>query len=182
MPTYVRWREEGASYFFTVVTYRRQRIFSGRMARDLLRTAFAVVRQRLPFEIPAIVLLPDHLHCIWSPPADDDDFPERWRQIKGRFSHDYLAAGGRDWDVTNQQRDQGRVGVWQPRYWEHRIRDEEDYFRYRDYIHMNPVKHGLAENPGDWPWSSFHRHVSEGWLDPDWPGASPVDLPDVPGE
>ena len=72
--------------------------------------------------------------------------------------------------------------MWQPRYWEHGIRDEEDDYRYRNDIHMNPVKHGYVENPGDWAWSSFHRHVSEGRLDPDWPGASPVDLPDDPGE
>lgn len=179
MPTYVRWREKGATYFFTVVAYRRQRILAKALSRDLLRAAIATIRQRLPFEVPAIVLLPDHLHCIWTLPPDDDDFPERWRQIKGRFTHDYLTAGGRDWDVTDDHQRQGRRGVWQPRYWERRIRDEEDYFRYRDYIHLNPVKHGYVERPGDWPWSSFSRHVRMGWLDPDWPGPSPIDLPDV---
>lgn len=169
----------GASYFFTVVTHRRQRILTKAPARDLLRTAMAAVRERLPFEVFAMVLLPDHLHCIWTLPPDDDDFPERWRQIKGRFTHEYLAAGGRDWDVTEQQQRQGRRGVWQPRYWEHRIRDEGDYVRYRDYIHLNPVKHGYVENPGDWPWSSFHRHVEMGWLHANWPGSSPVELPPV---
>ena len=123
MPTYVRWRKEGASYFCTVVTYLRQRILPGGMSRDLLRTALTTVRRLLPLEISAIVLLSDHLHCIWSLQAGEDDFRERWRRIKGRFSHDDLAAAGRDWSVTNQRRDQGRVGVWQPRYWEHRLRD-----------------------------------------------------------
>jgi putative transposase len=179
MPNYVRWREQGATYFFTVVAYRRQRILTGALCRELLRTAVAAVRARLPFEVPAMVLLPDHLHCIWTLPMDDDDFPERWRQIKGRLTHDYLASGGRDWNVTDQHARQGRRGVWQPRYWEHRIRDERDYYRYRDYIHLNPVKHGYVPHPGDWLWSSFHRHVSMGWLDPLWPGSSPVDLPDV---
>ena len=179
MPTYVRWREHGATYFFTVVAYRRQRILTKDISRELLRTAIAAVRSRLPFEMPAIVLLPDHLHCIWTLPRNDDDFPERWRQIKGRFTHGYLSAGGREWDVTVQHQRQGRRGVWQPRYWEHRIRDEADYFRHRDYIHLNPVKHGYVDHPGDWQWSSFHRHVEMGWLDPDWPGSSPVDLPEV---
>lgn len=179
MPTYVRWREKGATYFFTVVTYRRQHILTGALSRRLLRAAVKGVRRRLPFAMPAIVLLPDHLHCIWTLPLDDDDFPERWRQIKGRFSHDYLSAGGRDWDVTERQKREGRAGVWQPRYWEHRIRDDDDYVRHRDYIHLNPVKHGYVDRPGDWPYSSFHRHVEMGRLDPNWPGTSPVALPGV---
>ncbi|MBU0716866.1 MAG: hypothetical protein KJ749_01350 [Planctomycetes bacterium] len=81
--------------------------------------------------------------------------------------------------MTNQHREQGPRGVWQPRHWEHRIRDEKDFLRYRDYIHLNPVKLGHVENPGDWPWSSFQRRVRMGWLDPNWPGSSPVDLPDI---
>ena len=179
MPTYVRWREQGAAYFFTLVTYRRQRILTGDMSRRILRRSFASVRRRLPFDLLAFVLLPDHLHCIWSLPDGDDDFPARWRQIKTLFTRDYLAQGGRDWDVTEQTRRQGRRGIWQPRYWEHRIRDEEDYFRHRDYIHLNPVRHGYVERLEDWPWSSFHRHVRMGWLDPKWPGSSPVELPPV---
>lgn len=179
MPTYVRWREKGASYFFTVVTYRRRRIFSEPASRSLLRTAIESVRERLPFGIQAFVLLPDHLHCIWSLPENDDDFPKRWQQIKGRFSHDYLAAGGCDRTITAQHQQQKRRGIWQPRYWEHRIRDEADYFRYRDYVHLNPVKHGYVEEPGEWPWSSFHHFVQNNWLDPQWPGSSPVDLPEV---
>ena len=179
MPTYVRWREDGATYFFTVVTCKRQPILTAPVSRQLLRIAIDSVRKRLPFDILTMVLLPEHLHCIWTLPPDDNDFPRRWQQIKGRFAHDYLAQGGRQQRLTHQQESQRRLGVWQPRYWEHRIRDEEDFSRYRDYIHLNPVKHGHVENPGDWSWTSFHRHVASGWLDPDWPGASPVDLPDV---
>ena len=179
MPTYVRWREEGASYFFTVVAHRRQRILTQTSCRDLFRRAFAAVRKRLPFEIPAIVLLPDHLHCIWTLPPDDDDFPERWRQIKGRFTHDYLAHGGRDWDVTEQHGSQRCRGVWQPRYWEHRIRDDKDYDRYHEYIHLNPVKHGYVDRPESWPWSTFHRYVRLGWVDPIWPASSAIELPDI---
>ena len=179
MPTYVRWRQEGATYFFTVVTYRRQRILTQPATRQLLRAAITEVRTRLPFNILATVLLPDHLHCIWSLPQGDDDYPERWRQIKGSFTHTYLNQGGRDWDVTPQHRAQKRRGVWQPRYWEHRIEDEEDYFQHRDYIHLNPVKHGHVATPGEWPWSSFHQHVKMGWLDPNWPGSSPPTPPDI---
>jgi len=179
MPTYVRWREPGAIYFFTVVSYGRQRILTQLKARELLRQAMMAVRQQLPFEMPVSVLLPDHLHCIWMLPDGDDAFPERWRRIKERFTRSRLIHGGRDWDVSAQARRQGRRGVWQPRYWEHRIRDEDDYLRHRDYIHLNPVKHGYAENPGDWPWSSFHRHVQKGSLDPDWPGETPLQLPEI---
>jgi putative transposase len=179
MPDYVRWREKGATYFFTVVTYRRRRILSTALGRRLLRQAMVVVRAKRPFDMPACVLLPDHLHCIWTLPEDNDDFPLRWRQIKEWFTRKYLAAGGSALAVTEQQRRQGRLGVWQSRYWEHRIRDEEDYLRHRDYIHLNPVKHGYVSTPEQWAWSSFHRHVRLGWLDPNWPGASPVELPDV---
>ncbi len=179
MPTYVRWREQGATYFFTVVTYRRQRILTGERSRRILQRAFTLVRRRLPFDLLAFVLLPEHLHCIWMLPDGDDDFPTRWRQIKSLFTREYLALGGRDWDVTEQSRGQGPRGVWQPRYWEHRIRDEQDYFRHRDYIHLNPVKHEYVDRLEHWPWSSFHRHVRMGSLDRRWPGSSPVSLPAI---
>ena len=179
MPNYVRWRERGATYLFTVVAYQRRRILSDALARRLLREAMVHVRRSLPFDMLACVLLPDHLHCIWAMPDGDDDFPRRWRQIKERFMRAYLAGGGIGLPVTSNQRSQGRRGVWQPRYWEHRIRDERDYLRHRDYIHLNPVKHGYANAPEQWPWSSFHRHVALGWLDPRWPGSSPIDVPDV---
>ena len=179
MPNYVRWREKGASYFFTVVAYKRRRILSDAGARRILRRAMVHVRSGLPFDMLACVLLPDHLHCIWVLPEGDDDFPRRWRQIKERFTRGYLAGGGIALPVTKQQEVQGRVGVWQPRYWEHRIRSEPDYLQHRDYIHLNPVKHGYVTAPEHWPWSSFHRHVALGWLDPHWPGSSAVEMPTV---
>ena len=179
MPSYVRWREVGATYFFTVVTYKRRHIFSDEVARRILREAFAFVGRRLPFEMPACVLLPDHLHCVWVLADGDDDFPRRWRQIKERFTRGFVETGGVALGVTDQQRAQGRVGIWQPRYYEHRIRGERDYLQHRDYIHLNPVKHGYVNAPEDRQWSSFHRHVALGWLDPHWPGSSAVALPDV---
>lgn len=179
MPTYVRWREAGATYFFTVVTYRRQRILTGVRARRLLMRCAVSVGRRLSFDLRAFVLLPDHLHCLATLPERDDDFPTRWRQIKSLFTRAYLRQGGRDWDVTDQARKQGRRGVWQPRYYEHRIRDDADYERHRDYIHLNPVKHEYVQRPEDWPWSSIHKYIRMGWLDPLWPGSSAIELPNV---
>ena len=179
MPNYIRWYENGATYFFTVVTYDRREIFATDMARTLLRTAIESVRERLPFEMPAMVLLPDHLHCIWTLPVDDHDFSQRWQQIKGRFSHDFLAADLVERRPSPAAQKQRRRGIWQPRFYEHRIRDERDFDQHRDYIHLNPVKHGYVERPQDWAWSSIHRHIEKGWLDPLWPGSSPVELPEI---
>ena len=182
MPNYIRWREDGASYFFTVVTYRRRELFLEAHARRILRRAFVSVRQSNPFDMFACVLLPDHLHCIWTLPDGDDDFPFRWGNIKRLFTGEFLASGGNVLPVSADRMKHRERGVWQARYWEHRIRDETDWLRHRDYIHLNPVKHGLVGAPRQWPWSSFHRHVQLGWLDPNWPGASAVDLPDETGE
>ena len=182
MPNYIRWREDGASYFFTVVTHRRRRLLVDARARRTLRRAFVSVRRDTPFEMFACVLLPDHLHCLWTLPDGDDDFPIRGANIKRLFTKEFLAGGGRSLPVSTNRAGHRERGVWQARYWEHRIRDEKDWFRHRDYIHLNPVKHGLAREPRHWPWSSFHRHVQLGWLDPTWPGASAVDLPDATGE
>ena len=124
MPNYVRWREEGASYFFTVVTYRRRPLLGDADARHLLNGAFVHARRTNPFDMFACVLLPDHLHCIWSLPEGDDDFPARWASIKRFFTHHYLAGGGTELPVTESRDRQRGRGVWQPRYWEHRIRDE----------------------------------------------------------
>lgn len=181
MPNYLRWREAGAVYFFTVVTYRRRPLFAEETARRLLRTAFVEVRRRWPFRMFACVLLPDHLHCIWTLPPNDDDFPARWANLKRLFTQSYLRAGGQALPVSlNRQKHQER-GVWQARYWEHRIRDEAEMFAYRDYIHLNPVKHGYVRAPTDWPWSSVHRHLRLGWLAPDWT-AWPLVNVDITGE
>ncbi len=180
MPGYIRWRESGAVYFFTVVTYRRRRILTSECARSCLREAISHVRSQRPFENLAFVLLPDHLHCIWALPEGDDDFPTRWRLIKSRFTRRYLHRGGRSVEVSSGAEKERRRGVWQGRYWEHCIRDERDLERHRDYIHLNPVHHGYVEKPEDWAWSSFHRYVREGWLDAEWPGVAMPELPDVP--
>ena len=130
----------------------------------------------------ACVVLPDHLHCLWTLPDADDDFPVRWANIKRIFTQAYLRDGGSALPVSENRATHHERGVWQPRYWEHRIRDQVDWYQHRDDIHLNPVEHGYVRQPKDWPWSSFHRHVRLGWLDPNRPGSSPVDLPEVVGE
>ncbi|NOS99912.1 MAG: transposase [Phycisphaerales bacterium] len=181
MPNYVRWRTDGASYFFTVVTYRRRRLFNDPVARRCLRRAFVDVRRQWPFDMFASVLLPDHLHCLWTLPDGDDRFPMRWANIKRLFTQSYLAAGADELPVTSNRDRHNERGVWQPRYWEHRIRGEDEWFAFRDYIHLNPVKHGLVEDPLKWPWSSVHRHLRLGWLDADWTSWSPIKA-DIVGE
>ncbi len=174
MPNYVRWREDGATYFFTVVAQGRRRLFDNEAARKILRRAFVEVRQRWAFDMFACVLLPDHLHCVWALPPGDDDFPLRWANIKRRFTQGYLSSGGTALPVTDSRRRHNERGVWQPRYWEHRVRDENEMYAYRDYIHLNPVKHGYVRDPLDWPWSSVHRHLQLGWLDRDWTAWTPI--------
>ncbi|WP_435104261.1 REP-associated tyrosine transposase [Arhodomonas sp. AD133] len=160
---YRRARMPGASYFFTVVTSNRQPLFRNERLRRLLGDAMRVTARHRPFRTDAIVLLPDHLHCIWTLPPGDADFSERWRLIKRRVSA--RTAGQR---------------IWQPRFWEHLIRDHDDLRNHLEYIHYNPVKHGYVIAPRDWPWSSFHRYVRTGIHPPDW-GESPPAIPESIG-
>lgn len=154
----------GGSFFFTVVTFRRQRLFTGPQPISQLRAAFHQVMTRHPFRIDGIVVLPDHIHCIWTLPAGDGDFSTRWRLIKSSFSRERVSPG---------HRPSGGRTVWQRRFWEHTLRDERDFRRHLDYIHFNPVKHGLVRRTGDWPYSSFHRWVRDGGYPADWGGDGP---------
>jgi len=176
MPNYVRWRERGATYFFTVITYQRRPLFNGNDARRLLRRAFAETRQRWPFEQFACVLLPDHLHCVWTLPDNDEDFPKRWSFLKRKFAQAYRASGRTTASVTERMQRKRELGVWQPRYWEHRIRNEDELYAYRDYVHLNPVKHGYVADPYDWPHSTVHRHQRLGWLTDDWMSHTVLDV------
>jgi putative transposase len=168
MPDFRRAYIPGATYFFTLVTEERARWLCSELARACLRQAIVHCRQRWPFSIVAIVLLPDHLHTIWSLPRGDTAYPRRWAAIKREFTTTWLAAGGAEAPVTASRQRQRRRGVLQRRYWEHVIRDERDFERHADYIHYNPVKHGLCQCPGDWPYSSFRRFVRSGDYPPDW--------------
>jgi len=130
-----------------------------------LRAAFRATRQERPFAINAIVVLPDHLHAVVTLPPDDDDFPARWRRIKGYFSTRLLKQG-----LAIERYLNGELALRQRRYWEHTIRDDADYARHIDYIHYNPIKHSLVSRVQDWPYSSFHLYVRRGLLPEDWAG------------
>ncbi len=164
MSDYRRARVPGACYFFTVTLLDRR---SDLLRREvaLLRDCVRATRERYPFHIDAWVVLPEHMHCLWTLPADDRDFGERWRIIKASFSRRVPASEG---DPTRAR--MGGRGIWQPRYWEHLIRDEADYCRHFDYIHINPLKHGHVSRVIDWPYSSFHRAVRQGIYPADWGG------------
>ncbi|HMK79493.1 MAG TPA: transposase [Xanthobacteraceae bacterium] len=165
MPNYRRAYVAGGCWFFTVNLHdRQQKLLTEHV--DALRDAVAATRQSFPFVVDAMIVLPDHMHAILSPPPGDADFSTRWRMIKTRFSKP-LPARER-LDTTRQAR--GERGIWQRRFWEHLIRDDADYARHVDYCYINPVKHGLVSRVQDWPHSSFHRDVQRGILPIDWAG------------
>jgi putative transposase len=165
MTNYRRNFVPGGSYFFTVnLADRRLSLLTNHI--DLLRAAFRYTRARQPFVVDAIVILPDHLHTMWTLPDGDRDFATRWRLIKSGFSRG-LQKGEH---VSASRSSKGERGIWQRRYWEHTLRNEVDYARHADYIHFNPVKHGHAVQVRDWPYSSFHRMVRLGVYPIDWGG------------
>jgi len=155
--------QSGGCYFFTVVTQDRQPILARPENIKRLRNAFIHIKNKRPFTIEAIVVLPDHLHAIWRLLDGDADFSTRWRTIK----HDFSIAL-QDGVVSPSQQRKGEKGIWQRRFWEHAIRNETDWCRHIDYIHFNPVKHGYVTSPSTWPYSSFLRAVEKGWYPPDW--------------
>ena len=162
MPNYIRPDVTGATVFFTVCLADRTSDLLVRRV-DVLREAVRVTRQEKPFDILAWVTLPDHLHCIWRLPADDKDFPRRWRSIKSKFSRNLPAR-----PKTRSQAKRGERGVWQRRFWEHHIRNEEDLSTHIRYCWINPMKHRLVQHPADWPYSSFHRDYQSGQVDSEW--------------
>lgn len=162
MSDYRRCYVPGGSYFFTVVTERRAAILANDCARDCLRDAIRHCQQHLPFRVDALVILPDHIHAIWTLPPDDCDYSKRWGVIKKHFTQHWLALGGAEQSVTASRLRYRRRGIWQRRFWEHALRDELDYQNHLDYLHFNPVKHGLVKNVQDWPYSSFQRWVEQG--------------------
>ena len=175
MPYYRRATTPGGTYFFTVVTQGRQAILTSAEVRTALREAITLVRQTLPFRIDGWVLLPDHLHAIWTLPAGDADFSERWRRIK-RHAAVTCPAYDRPDLQTARRIAKAQSSLWQNRFWEHLIRDETDLRNHLDYLHGNPLKHGLAQRVADWPWSSFHRYARQGLYPADWGGSADAGL------
>jgi putative transposase len=164
MSGYIRNRELGGTYFFTVNLLERGR--NDLLVRniDSLRDAVRLTRAERPFEIVAWVVLPEHMHAIWILPDGDADYSTRWAAIKARFSQSIPNTEFQN----DSRRSRGERGIWQRRFYEHTIRDDRDLFNHIDYIHYNPVKNGHAERAVDWPHSSFHRFVKEGALAQDW--------------
>ncbi len=179
MPNYRRIQIPNAFYFFTVVTYQRQTILTSEYARACLHHAFQHVRKRWAFDIEAIVLLPDHLHAIWKLPDGDADYSTRWRLIKDKFTQEMKNRVSSNVELSNTRKAKKEQAVWERRFWEHHIRGEQDFERHLHYIHYNPVKHGYAQSPKDWKWSSFHRYVKMGWYDEGWGAVEPNDLMDT---
>ena len=163
MPDYRRHRVPGATYFFTVnLQDRTSTLLTDRI--DTLRTVVARVRTLMPFHIDAWVVLPEHMHCLWTLPEGDGNFPKRWQAIKMGFCR----AMARGETLSQSRAIRGERGIWQRRYWEHTVRDARDYAAHMDYIHFNPVKHGLVAHAATWPYSSFHRCARQGLYPSDW--------------
>jgi putative transposase len=165
MSRYRRAKIDGGLFFFTLTLADRS---SNLLVRQIerLRRAYKTTQRRLPFETIAICILPDHLHAVWSLPDGDVDFSARWSLFKSDFSRGLSAAQSRSASKIKKR----EKGIWQRRYWEHAIRSESDLERHVDYVHYNPVKHGLVSRVVDWPHSSFHHYVERGLLPADWGG------------
>jgi putative transposase len=168
MSDYRRMYEPGGMFFFTVVTHQRRKLFSHNKACSYLHDSIRQVQLKYPFEIVAIVLLPDHLHCIWKLPDSDKNFSSRWACIKKEFSKLWIASGGSETEISEARRNHREAGVWQRRFWEHRIKNEDDFINHINYIHYNPVKHGMVHCPHQWEHSSFHRWVKDEYYKLNW--------------
>jgi putative transposase len=165
MPNYVRPKIAGASVFFTVALADRGSNLLERET-DALREAVRTTALEHPFHINAWVVLPDHIHCIWTLPDGDWDYSVRWQKIKTRFSKVVGRVGPRSASKIAK----GEAGIWQRRFWDHHIRDERDFTMHLRYCWWNPVKHGFVQRPVDWPHSSIHRDIRLGQVEPEWAG------------
>jgi len=160
---YRRSRVSGGTFFFTVnLANRNYQLLTEHVG--VLREVNRKVRQIHPFEIVAMVVLPDHLHAIWALPPGDRDYPLRWSLIKAGFSRAMMKSER----VSGSRECKRERGIWQRRYWEHQVRSEDDLIRHVDYIHFNPVKHGHVQSPVEWPYSSIHRYIRNGIVPFDW--------------
>lgn len=158
MSNYHRLYANGGTYFFTLVTHERRPILCEEKSLIRLKAAFRYAMKKYPFHINGLVILPDHIHCIWELPAHDNDFSVRWNMIKRYFS---IGMKGN----VNHRREKN---IWQRRFWERLIRDEEELQRCLDYIHYNPVKHGYVDRPCDWVHSTFKHKVKKGFYEMNW--------------
>ncbi len=163
MPEYRRAYQPGGYYFFTVTTFKRKPFLTEESAGMCFKHAWQKVKKVRPFETIAFCLLPDHLHCIWRLPENDVDYSQRWASIKSIFSREYSKNGAIEINSGISRINKSERAYWQRRFWEHLIKDDVDLNRHIDYIHYNPIKHGLVENLEDWPWSTYHRYIRDGY-------------------
>jgi putative transposase len=166
MPNYRRVKIKGGTYFLTLVTYQRQEIFSSEFARKEFLKAIQHVQTFHPFLMIAYCILPDHIHLILKLPENDDNFSMRIAEIKKRFSKNYFIKLNCPKKVLSYPKGQNKI--WQNRFWEHFIRDQNDLYQHIDYIHYNPVKHEFVSHAKDWSSSSFRQFVEEGFYDINW--------------
>lgn len=176
MATFRRVFRPGATWFFTAAAARRRPLLTDPRVISAFGIAMREVRDMLPFSMPAWVILPDHLHVIWTLPEGDTDYPRRWSILKRRTSQ---LAGLPPMARACSMVARRESGLWQRRYWEHLIRDADDLRRHVDYIHFNPVKHGHVDAAVSWPYSSFARHLRTGIYPPDWRAARDMDTVDA---
>ena len=168
MPNYTRARIPGGTYFFTVITLERRPLLTRHITRHALRHAIEKTRLTYPFRINAWVLLPDHLHCLWTLPDGDEEFSTRWSMIK-RFTTQQLSVHhGMAFQPSHSRTIRREYAFWQRRFWEHLVYVDDDFRRHLDYIHWNPVKHGYVTNVSDWPYSTFHQWMTRGTYPKDW--------------
>ena len=168
MADYRRYYVPGGTYFFTLKTENNAPVFHDISAVRLLGNIMRQEQQSYPFNVIAMVLLPDHLHAVWTLPSGDINYPKRWGRIKSAFTKQHLQDGGVEQLVSTSKQKYRRRGIWQRRYWEHTIIDEHELSAYVDYIHWNPIKHGYVTRAIDWPHSSFHRYLKSNSYPPNW--------------
>ena len=166
MSYYRRVKENGGTFFFTVALSNRESDLLVEYI-DYFKFAYRQVWQDYPFELIAVCVLPDHIHAVWSLPSNDCDYSLRWQLIKRYFSRHFDVIKTRSKSKIKHR----EKGIWQRRFWEHKIRDEQDLQRHIDYVHFNPVKHGYVKQVCDWQYSSFHRYVRLGLLPKNWGGS-----------
>jgi putative transposase len=176
MSNYYRDQTKGGTWFFTVVAFERRPIFCLESFRNSLKQSILKTKENHPFKINAWILLPDHLHCVWTLPKNDADFSIRWKLIKQYVTRDCKSSLLKQKRIGAAKKKRRESSIWQRRFWEHKIRSEQDFRTHLDYLHYNPVKHGLCGSPSQWPYSSFHRFQARGVYTEDWATDNPPDI------
>jgi len=167
MSEYRRFYREGSIIFLTIVTYNRQPIFKDEKNIALLRQVTAIVKSEMPFEILGAVILPDHLHFLWQLPPDNGDYSKRVGRLKALFTKSFKQKNNLIQEVPRSRIQHRESNIWQ-RFWDHHIRNEQDFEQHLNYIHYNPVKHNLVSCPHFWQYSSFDLWVKKGVYSSQW--------------